>query len=328
MNECIIITIFIPECKAIERIWILGDSFVGDTFGKTVNSSLREVQKYYIKENYEVSAHFNNNHHDKNILSRIRNSLVTAFNKSDKLPKILAIILDNDLLRFIGYTEGGVSMETGLLLEWIAREINRVILARLDQLPIKCKRPGEPHVIWFGLPLCKAFNDNDVRKKFNKCLEALIPLYSNMSIIQVRKGWDATDETTYSNSTYSAGGLSRYWRGIDAGIQFWDLKNKGQLIQKSMRLISTSAKQLKSLAKLPDRPNKSISNEQNQEDTTSTSTDPMMSFFKRNRNNNVSPIGTARFKNKEFQRKRRYDRYHWTNKQARNNGPFSKFPKM
>ena len=75
------------------------------------------------------------------------------------------------MINFINNSNYGCTLQTGIHLNHLVSEINKVILIRRDQLPSKACKVGEPHLIWIKLPLNDAFVDNTARKKFNSLLE-------------------------------------------------------------------------------------------------------------------------------------------------------------
>ena len=222
-----------------DTIWVIGDSFVAQSYGKILHSN-SSTDKFYIREQFEAFAFFNINHFDNNFLSRTRNVLVKALNDHNRLPKVILMVLDVDLLKAINHTKNkfGVSLEGGILLEWLVAEIHKSVKIRKDQLPEKCKRPGEPHVIWMGLPLASVFTDNEKREKFNNSLQKLIPPYEDMSVLQPRKGWDSNNTAIFQNNQFTMMGLMKYWRAIDSAVHFWNSQKTGktQVIQKGMSL--------------------------------------------------------------------------------------------
>ena len=216
----------------MESIWIVGDTFVASSYEKTLH--MDSVQKkLYMRDKYDVFAFLNNSHFDTNFLSRLRNVLVTAFNQNDKLPRIILIVLDNDLLRFINHRKFGVQLESATLQEWLLQEVNQVVNQRFAQLPNKCIKPGFPHVVWFGLPLHDVFIDNDLRIKFNHGFECEVLKFKNMSLLLPKKGWNAKDKTVILNGNYTPNGAAMYWLAIDVAIHFWDTKKQVQIIQKT-----------------------------------------------------------------------------------------------
>ena len=62
-----------------------------------------------------------------NILSRIYNSFVSALNKHAKLPLLVVIVLDDDLIEALVYTNVGVSPLLGMWFEWLATQLDAAI---------------------------------------------------------------------------------------------------------------------------------------------------------------------------------------------------------
>ena len=199
------------------------------------------MEQFYIREQFGAYAFFNANNYERNFLSKVRNVLVSALNDHQHLPKLIVMVLENDLIQSIQHNNFGVSLEGGILLEWLINETYRIILTRKDQLKNKFKCPGEPHVIWIGLPLHVSFPDNDKRTKFNNSLRKIVPMFNKMSVMQPRKGWSTVDESMFQNDKFTAAGLLKYWKAIDSAIHFWDSKKTNtQIIQQGMQLLITA----------------------------------------------------------------------------------------
>ena len=190
---------------------------------------------FYMREHYDVFASFANNHFDVNILSCLRNVFIAALNKHAKLPRIISVILDDDILRYINHNKVGLSMEISTMLEWLFVEFDKALTTHVDQMPKKCKLANTvfPHFVWFGLPFNVNLKDNKARACFNKCLEQIAPQFQNVSVLLPKKGWDEFDRAVVSNNSFTAKGIAIYWRAIDAGILFWDTKKLNQVIQKT-----------------------------------------------------------------------------------------------
>ena len=94
----------ISPIHGYDELWIMGDNFAVSTyrpgflFGCPDNS--------FIKANFEfkkfINSRFNSN--DRNYLSRLRNTIATAINTEEKLPKVMLVVLDNDIVEDIAYT--------------------------------------------------------------------------------------------------------------------------------------------------------------------------------------------------------------------------------
>ena len=63
-----------------------------------------------------------------------------------------------------------------------------------------------------------------------------------MSFLLPKKGWDYEDSTFLINGSFSSVGLHKYWSAIDGAIQFWNQKNKGQIVQFQSKLSNDKVK--------------------------------------------------------------------------------------
>ena len=133
-EQCQLIHIIISDVKALESVWIIRDTFVASSYEKTLKMDTVQ-HKLYMKENYDTFAFFKNNHFDTNLLSRLRNVLVMAFNQNDKLPRVILVVLDNDLVRFINHNKHGVALEIITFIEWLADEFAKAVKTRINQRP-------------------------------------------------------------------------------------------------------------------------------------------------------------------------------------------------
>ena len=164
--------------------------------------------------------------HDKDpdigFLTKIRSTLVRAINERELLPKGIIIILDNDLIRATGHTGKGLSVMMGLMIDWIAFELQEMIKNYKELLPNKSKRSDWPTIFWVESPAHKNFEDSGGREKFNKALNKIMESYSSMRILKIKKEWDAFDESFFHNRTYSSLGLEKYWKSIDLAFKHWE----------------------------------------------------------------------------------------------------------
>ena len=223
----LLIAQFILDPSAYETAWIIGDSFLASTYQKGFKN---QDGNYYIKESYGLHAFHNDQHLDKNLLSRVRNVLVAGFNKLEKLPKFIIVAMDNDILNFIDNEDYGVSCEIGKLMDSLVDNLNLVLTTRKSQLPRKSLK--ETHFIWVGSPLHPLFEDNALRVKLNACMESIIPKYRNMSFLFPRKGWSLDNSRIYLNGSFTAEGCRMYWKSVDAAVKFWLMKGCTQIVQK------------------------------------------------------------------------------------------------
>ena len=209
------------------------------------------------------------------------------------------VVLDNDLLNFIGHQDYGVSVEMGKLLDALVDSMNLALNTRKSQLPKRAQK--ESHFVWIGCPLHEEFEDNLVRVKFNNCLESIITQYRNMSMMMPRKGWNSANMRAFKNGNYTSEGSRMYWKAIDSAIKFWIMKGSGQLIQKGPLITSIVNKEEDSTHKNLDVDNLEAE-------------DLIQLLAKKRRGNfqgisqNLESLDTERVYNNK---RPRFDRYHW-----------------
>ena len=97
-----IFTSIFSDPSPYETIWILGDEFVAKSYPKGFKN---QEGNYFMKESFGLLGFHSEQQFDKNILSRIRNVFVGALNRFERLPKLVIVALDNDILNFIGHQE-------------------------------------------------------------------------------------------------------------------------------------------------------------------------------------------------------------------------------
>ena len=100
------------DLKGTRKIWLLGNNFLAETFRKSFKKSKSE---FFIKYNYEVTAHCSSKYSDKNSnsLSRITNTFIQAMNTKYYLPEYIIIFLDDDLIEFLQYKKYAVASLLG-----------------------------------------------------------------------------------------------------------------------------------------------------------------------------------------------------------------------
>ena len=188
------------------------------------------VQPFFIKSHFEFD-HFCNsrfNSATKNILVRLQNTFASAVNKNSLLPKYIAVVLDEDIIDYLGYQDTGMSQIIGGMLHWILKQFKEIIQKRKDQLPVKSKRDTEPCVYWCLAPLHVNFSDkkNEARKKWNFCLESLLKGHSDMRVIKLKEVWNFNDKSLIAMNRFTDTGFYTYWRAVDPALKFNILRHE------------------------------------------------------------------------------------------------------
>ena len=102
--------LFAEYIKGYDKVWFMGDEFMTRSFEQYFkqqnhNEYAGYVRKYFEVANYSSSQYLSN---DRNCVSRIRNAVARGINEHVLLPKYIVIVLDDDLIKYIGLKEYGV----------------------------------------------------------------------------------------------------------------------------------------------------------------------------------------------------------------------------
>ena len=104
---------------------------------------------------------------DKNILSRVHNGWIGAMCDQPILPKIVAVVIDDDIIKYLKKKEKedntSCANREGFerVLKWLMCQFDRLIITQKDFLPAKAKRNGEPAVIWIEPPTHRNFKSSN-----------------------------------------------------------------------------------------------------------------------------------------------------------------------
>ena len=113
--------LFADDLKGLEKVWIIGDNFLAETFRKHFK---KVSHKFYMKMHYKVlpfcSRSSKYSDQNTNFLSRIINSFVLALNTKHYLPTFVIVVLDDDLIEHLNYKRFKVATLLGPWVEFLA----------------------------------------------------------------------------------------------------------------------------------------------------------------------------------------------------------------
>ena len=157
-------------------------------------------------------------------MARIQNQLIAAITKKIILPKVIIVVMDDDVIRDIVYEGPEVKSTYRRVLDWLTREFHRSILSQKDHLPNRSCRYKYPSIIWIAPPTNVKFYNSDLHRLFSYALEDATAKYPEMWTLQLKKIWDEQDMNLYDDNAhrYYHKGLSMYWRVVDSTLKFWD----------------------------------------------------------------------------------------------------------
>ena len=230
-----IIILFAGEILAFNDLWLVGDDFLHDHYYKLPqiknDAYLARERLPYMYDFYNVSCFTPNPQSlTTNVIARLVNSFIKALNDTNKIPRIVLIIPEDDLLTYLfkQNEEFGIGTITFKVLNWISTQMTRATDAKKDDL--KRVKPGaviptEPKFIWVKM-LNRVNARSDLlalRSKFNEVLEEVLYKKDQHYIIDIVTAM--ADSSFYDKNNYINGeGLKRFWIEIDKLIENFDTK--------------------------------------------------------------------------------------------------------
>ena len=172
----------------------------------------KEMDVPYVYAYYNVMCYAEGPlEHNRSIISRMANTITRSLNEKDrKMPRLMLIIPDLDILKAINHFGFGVSHIIGRDLEWLMNAIDQDIDSKKDAL--RKRRPGallsgEPKLVWFAIPnrptVRREFQQHMMlaaREKFNKTLGELCAKRSNHYIVPEAPGFNI--KANFNNDLY------------------------------------------------------------------------------------------------------------------------------
>ena len=227
--------------SGFDELWFIGDNFAASTY----RNNFKKAGTFYAKERFEVKQYMNSRFSDKNqnLISRIVNSFAAGLARNKKLPRLIVVVLDEDIIENVQFDGCRVSTLYGEILQWIAAEFDRMIKERKAQLPKNALKKENPEIYWVAAPYNRNFQNGQNRNKFNMCLESIVKIYEYMRCIKLKKVWAPENGNLVNsiNGKITTEGLHAYWRAIDASIEFNFNFKERQQNQKKMDMFRRQA---------------------------------------------------------------------------------------
>ena len=178
-------------------------------------------------QNFEMSGYYNNKFDglNPNMISRVRNTIIAGIKQDVHLLKMIVVVLDDDLIKYLNFGRYGFSEASGRLVSYLMSEFGKIIESHNERLPKKAiRKDGGPTIVWIQPPLHKNFANNHLRIKFAKVCDEMAQLHPNNVALALKKGWDEDDDHMYLQESrrYTHAGLGAYWQAVDRTIKYAD----------------------------------------------------------------------------------------------------------
>ena len=145
------------------------------------------------------------------------------------------MVLDDDFVRQIKCPQFGMSEFFGRIVEYLFREIYKLISSHKDHLPVRAKKATYPHFLWIQAPMHKNFPNNTARNKFNIALQKNTALYENASCLELKMIWDDKEESLFFDDCdrFPSRGIITYWQAVEAAVRYCDtILTRGKMPRK------------------------------------------------------------------------------------------------
>ena len=187
---------------------------------------LKEFGAGYMTEYYDLTGRSSNQYvsNDPNFISRVRNLLVALIQKEVLLPKYIAIVLDDDLVKYLNHDGEGQSKALRRILNELMTDFRKIVSKQKEFLEKKSKKPYYPQFVWLEAPMNVNFGNNPGRKTFNDALHVASKFHENVTVLDMRKIWDADNTRLFvaESLRYTCEGYSTFWAAVDCTMKFMD----------------------------------------------------------------------------------------------------------
>ena len=200
-------------------VWIIGDDFVENSveqyFMKMPEDDSYTKQHYDVK--YVASAYAKSNH--KSTIGRLRNNVAFAIKNFVNLPKIIVVILEEDVIKRITQNKN-LKYLYDRYIKWLSNEIRKMIMTQNDFLPKKGQR--DPQILLVKPTQHVNYKNNAKRQLFGDSLTDQTDSLLHNCVLQLKQEWDPEDLGLYlhEQQRFTSPGLYNFWRAIDRTIKF------------------------------------------------------------------------------------------------------------
>ena len=177
-------------------------------------------------QNFELRTFFSSRYssHNRSTAGRILNKFINALNEHNTLPKLVIVILDDDLVYDIP-NDSNLFSKIHNISTWLIREFEKNLEIYKDYLPIKAKQKHLPQIMWITPPVHKYFCNNRKREMLMDCIFKETKVRKDMVALKMVKVWDPEDSNSYiyESDRFTSEGLMKYWLSVDSALHYWNV---------------------------------------------------------------------------------------------------------
>ena len=168
-----------------------------------------------------------------NLMKAALDKTASIYKRILPFPKMIVVVTDDDVINCLKNISTDLPKAFNRLVNHVMLEHERSISSFKEHLMPKSKKDGYPHILWILAPMHQNFLNNSERFKYNKAIESMCKLHSNVSCLELKKIWDPKDDGLYvsDQKRFTTEGFKKYWEAIDRTIRYCDsviLKKRDQ----------------------------------------------------------------------------------------------------
>ena len=112
----------------------------------------------------------------------------------------------------------------GRVINEIMSDHRKLLQRQKEYLLHKSKKYMFPQIIWIEAPYHDNFDNNALRKIYNKCLDKVASFNTDVTILDLRKIWESDNSRLFieENSRFTSEGFATYWAAVDCTLKFMD----------------------------------------------------------------------------------------------------------
>ena len=180
------------------------------------------------------------------MLGRLRNQLTNAIKLHKLLPKLIVVVLDDDLIDFLIQKNAMTSFTLEKVVHWLMKQFSRVVASYKELIPKKSVGEKYPQFVWIQCPYNINYVNNSDREKFNQVIEDTAKFFDNTGVFQLKKIWEESDTTLFLKEAnrYTSDGLRTYWEAVDRTIRFCDTTMLRRIAKQELKFPAMSVKKI------------------------------------------------------------------------------------
>ena len=141
------------------------------------------------------------------------------------LPQYVVVILEDDVIKYLDYTEYGDSAGYKEVISWFCKEFQAIAKGFKARIPEKAVSDRHPHFIW----ICAAehnnypLNNNNARRRFNNTLKEVVKTFPDQMVYQLeQQSWVVSNNKLVDpkHQRITTDGISTFWKAADKTMKY------------------------------------------------------------------------------------------------------------